>query len=134
MRQLIRTFAALPPALVLVLLVGCAGEASMGTVSGEVTYDGQPLKQGLIRFVPADGQSPTADTTITDGKFTATVPAGEKKVEITAPKVVRRLQMYPGAPEVEEVVESLPPRYNVNTELRMTVQKGAQEQRFELKQ
>src|SRR5262249_52427690 len=103
-------------------------------VSGEVKLDGQPLKKGIIRFVPADGKTPTADTAITDGKFTATVPVGEKVVEITAPRVVGKQKMYdtPDSPVVETVAELLPARYNVRSTLRMTVQRGSQDKSFDV--
>ena len=66
---------------------------------------------------------------------TATVPPGEKRVEISAAKVVRKIKMYdtPDSPVVDETAELLPARYNVHSELTMTVQKGAQEKRFDLK-
>jgi hypothetical protein len=120
------------------LALACAGgcsRAGKATVRGEVTLDGQPLKEGVIRFVPADGQSPTADAAIVAGRFTATVPLGEKRVEISAPKVVGKRKMIdtPESPWVDEVAELLPPHYNVRSELTMTVQRGTQEKRFELK-
>jgi hypothetical protein len=134
MSRLVRKCAAFLPALVPVLLAGCPGRDPVGRVSGEVTLDGRPLRQGIIRFVPADGQSPTADAGITDGRFAATVPVGEMKVEITAPKVVGKHKMYdtPDSPVVDTVTELLPPRYNVRSELKMTVCRGSQEKRFEL--
>jgi len=118
-----------------VVFAGCGPtDSAKGTVTGEVTLDGQPLKTGLIRFVPVDGKTPTADTTITDGKFSAVVPLGEKKVEISAPKVVGKLKMYdtPDSPVVDQVKDIIPPQYNVRTTLTMTVQKGTQERRFEV--
>ena len=117
---------------ILLLLAGCAGDDTAGTVSGTVTLDGQPLKEGVIRFVPADGKTPTADAPITDGNFKATVPLGEKIVQITAPKVVGKIKMYesPDSPVVDKVIELLPPRFNVQSELRMTVVKGSQKKEF----
>ena len=119
-----------------IAFAGCTGsESTTGTVTGEVTFDGQPLKTGLIRFVPADGKTPTADAPITDGKFTAVVPLGEKKVEISAPKVVGKLKMYdtPDSPVVDQVKDIIPSQYNVRSTLTLKVQKGTQEKRFELK-
>lgn len=135
MSQLLAKCVSLLLVLFLVALAGCSGAGSAGTVSGEVKLDGQPLKKGLIRFVPADGKSQTADTGITDGKYTATVPLGDKVVEITAPKVVGKQKMYdtPDSPVVETVAELLPARYNARSDLKMTVQKGSQEKHFELK-
>jgi hypothetical protein len=123
-------------ALGLVLgLIGAAGCLSESTVSGEVTLDGQPLKEGVITFVPADGKSQTASAAIVDGRFSATVPPGEKKVEISAPKVIGKIKMIDAAQgkEVDEVVELLPACYNVRTELTMMVQNGSQQKRFDLK-
>jgi len=122
-------------AVLIVVSVGCSSEdAAKGTVTGEVTLDGQPLKTGLIRFVPADGKTPTADATITDGKFTAVVPLGEKKVEISSPKVVGKIKMYdtPDSPVVDQTKDIIPQQYNVRTTLTLTVQKGTQEKKFEL--
>jgi hypothetical protein len=114
---------------------GCSSEAGKGSVNGEVVLDGVPLKEGTIRFVPSDGQTATADAAVSQGRFSATVPVGEKRVEITAPKVVGKQKMYdtPDSPVVDQVEELLPARYNVRSELTMTVQKGSQQKRFELK-
>ena len=120
--------------VVVAVLAGCSTEPATGTVEGIVNLNGQPLDQGLIRFVPADGKSQPADGTITAGKFTATVPLGDFKVEITSPKVVGKTQMMPGSPEVDKIQEALPARYNVKTELKATVPKGkSQMPPFELK-
>jgi hypothetical protein len=113
---------------------GCTSDNSQGTVTGKVTLDGQPLKTGLIRFVPADGQSATADATVTDGDFSANVPVGEKRVQITAPKVVGQRKMYQTAdsPMVDIIEELLPGRYNVRSDLTATVEPGRQQLTFEL--
>src|SRR5262249_56050848 len=113
---------------------GCA-RAGQAPVRGEVTPDGQPLQEGVIRFVPADGQTPTADAAIAAGRFTATVPPGDKRVEISAPKVLGKRKVYdtPDSPWVDEVAELLPQQYNARSELKMTVQRGTQEKRFEVK-
>jgi hypothetical protein len=114
---------------------GCSDKAELGTVAGIVTLDSQPLPAGEIRFVPADGQSATAGATIAEGKFTAAVPPGEKKVQISAPKVTGKKKMYdtPDSPTVDIVQELLPARYNVQSELMITVGNGTQEEKFELK-
>jgi hypothetical protein len=120
-------------ALLLLACLGCGGGSS-ATVSGAVTLDGQPVKQGTVRFVPADGKSPPVDAAIRDGKYSAAVPPGDAKVEITAPVVVGKRKAYDtdDSPMVEEVKESLPARYNTQTELKFAVQKGSQEKNWEL--
>ena len=118
----------------LALLAGCDSQSAQGTVEGKVTLDGAPLKSGLIRFVPTDGQTPTADATITDGSFRATVPPGEKRVSISAPKVVGTQKMYntPDSPTVDKIEELLPARYNANSELVFKVEVGSQSHDFAL--
>jgi hypothetical protein len=115
-------------------MLAAAGCSSEPTVSGEVTLDGQPLKEGVIKFVPADGKSQTVSAPIVDGRFSAKVPPGEKKVEISAPKVTGKIKMIDAtdAKAVDKVEELLPERYNVRSELTMTVQGGSQEKRFDL--
>jgi hypothetical protein len=115
----------------LACLAGCG--SGRGNVTGEVTLDGQPLKEGIIRFVPTDGHTPTADAPVSDGHFSANVPVGEKRVELSAPKVVGKLpRMMPESPQVDDVRELLPQRYNVKSDLKMTVESGTQEKTFEL--
>jgi hypothetical protein len=117
--------------LALICLVGCS-EGSKATVSGKVTLDGAPLKEGLIRFLPADGKSQNADAPIKDGQYTATMPPGEKRVEISAPKVVGKTKMMPDSPPVDEIAELLPARYNTSSDLKLTVKAGSQGKDYEL--
>ncbi len=114
---------------------GCSSDSGKGTVSGTVTLDGQPLQSGLIRFVPVDGRTPTAEATITDGEFSADVPLGEKQVSISAPKVVGKRPAYqtPNAPMIDIIEELLPARYNVTSQLTLNVTGGRQDAPFDLK-
>jgi len=113
-------------------LLGCSG-ASTAEVRGEVSVDNAPLKKGHIRFVGTDGKAGEGE--VADGKYAVTgVPVGEVKVEITAPKVVGTRKMYdtPDSPTVEDIQELLPAKYNAKSELKMTVQSGSQEKKFDL--
>ena len=120
--------------LMVAALAGCSSEGAKGTVEGTVTFNSVPLEQGLIRFVPVDGKSQPADGPITGGKFSVNVPVGDVRVEITSPKVVGKMQMYatPDSPTVDRIEEAIPSKYNVNSELKMTVPKGKSEQQFDL--
>lgn len=71
--------------LALPLLAACGCGDAGATVSGEVTYDGTPVKSGYVTFAPADGQGPTVGAAITDGRYTAEkVPPGPKVVKVEA--------------------------------------------------
>jgi hypothetical protein len=119
---------------VLAGVAGCPGSSPQGQVDGTVTLDGMPLKEGDVRFVPADGKSQTASAKIINGKFTAQVTTGEMRVEISAPKVIGKRKMYdtPDSPVVDKVRELLPPRYNAKSELRLIVTSGVQDETFSL--
>ena len=132
--MLCRTSKLLSASFVIALLAGCSSKPAGGTVKGTVTLDGQPLASGQILFVAVDQSSPSAEAAITAGAFEALVPPGEKRVEIRAPKVTGKKKMYdtPDSPTVDTVVELLPAKYNVNSELKMTVDGSTQEQKFDL--
>jgi hypothetical protein len=69
------------------LLSGCG--ASTATVSGEVTYDGQPVGDGYISFTPSDGKGNDAGGPIANGRYTVGgLPPGPKVVKVIAVKKV----------------------------------------------
>jgi len=79
--------ALLAAALALFSLAGCGN--SMGTVTGEVSYENEPVGEGSITLTPADGKGPVVGGTIENGKYTVTkVPPGPKIVKIEAYKKV----------------------------------------------
>jgi hypothetical protein len=120
----------------LAVTAGCGGDAATGEVTGTVTVDGQtPPPGSSISFVPTDGKSPTAGCLIEDGRYAARVPVGTAKVEIRVPRVIgkpRAAQDGPGA-EGELVEESLPEKYNAQTELTLDVKPGTNEKNWDLK-
>jgi hypothetical protein len=78
--------------LLLVVLVGCGGNPPTAEVTGTVTYDGRPLKEGTIIF-EAPGARP-ASGKIVDGKIVEVTtfkpgdgaPIGNHKVAIQSVK------------------------------------------------
>jgi hypothetical protein len=119
--------------LLAVVAAGCGGDPT-GTLAGTVTLDGKPLAAGSVRLVPADGRPPVGGI-VTDGTFTLAAPVGDARVEFSAAKVVGKKKMYdtPDSPVVEETAEVLPARYNIQSELKLTVKGGRQEVTFDLK-
>src|SRR5438105_4877241 len=63
-------------------LVGC-GE-SKGTVNGVVTFNGEPVKSGMVAFVKSDGPLVREGAVITNGTFHASLSPGEYKIELNA--------------------------------------------------
>lgn len=73
--------------LALACLGGCGSKN--GTVTGEVTYENEPIGEGYITFTPTDGQGTDAGGPITNGKYSVEkVPPGPKIVKIIATKKV----------------------------------------------
>jgi hypothetical protein len=118
----------------LLLVVGCSTKPAQSTVKGTVTLDGNPLPDGLIHFIASDGGAPTAEAKVVSGQYEAVVPPGEKRVEIRAAKVVGKQKMYdtPDSPSVDVIEELLPRRYNVDSELKLTVAEGEVVRAFDL--
>jgi hypothetical protein len=82
-----------------------------------------------------DGKSPTAGGVIEDGKYAVRVPVGMAKIEIRVPRPVSRskeVKAGPGA-EGDWVEESLPAKYNDQSELRLDVRPGKNSQDFDLR-
>ena len=60
----------------LVLFEGCRDEGTRVPVSGTVTQNGQPIREGKITFAPAQGTSgPAAGASIENGRYQ--IPASE---------------------------------------------------------
>jgi hypothetical protein len=110
-------------ALTLGALSGCGGGAGKATVSGEVTVDNEPIKEGRIVYL-TDGQA-GVEGKIKDGKYSVqNVPIGAAKVQIFYPVVIGVHKMLPDSPPVEQYKESLPDRFNLQTTLKTEVKSG----------
>jgi hypothetical protein len=121
----------------LLLLAGCAAKPLVGTISGEVTFDGKPVEDGRITLIPVDGKSQPAGDVIKEGKFEIkNAPLGQMKVEINGNKKTgRKIKAYdtPESPVSDEIVELIPQRYNANSELTLDVKPGPQRVPYDLK-
>jgi hypothetical protein len=125
-----------PLLLAATLLASCSQGPAVGTVTGDVTFDGTPVKDGHVLFTPFDGNGQTGGAPIRDGKFTAEgVPVGKMKVELHGNKVIGKTKAYdtPESPWMDTVAEILPPKYHANSELTLDVKRGSQEVKYDLK-
>lgn len=122
--------------IVTTLIVGCGGnseELLRSPVSGKVTLDGQPLPEGVIRFVPvAPTKGPKVSVTIQQGEFVSDDEhgpvVGEHRVEIQSTddggyafddeQALERLQQS-GTLQIDVV--RIPPVYNKNSTLSASV-------------
>lgn len=115
---------------------GCNQGPAVGNVTGEVTFDGQPVKDGHVLFTPLDGSGQTGGGSIHEGKLEAqNVPVGKMKVELHGNKVIGKRKAYdtPESPWEDDIAELLPAKYNFKSELTLEVKRGAQGVKYELK-
>jgi hypothetical protein len=119
--------------LTVILFTGCS-KSNLGVVTGTISVDGAPAKSGSIAFFPTNRKSSTAGSEIIDGRYTAKVALGTAKVEIRVPKVVGKKKLYdkPDSPMKEVLSESLPRKYNDETELKLDIHAGENVQDYEL--
>jgi hypothetical protein len=114
--------------------IGCGSKRPV--VEGSVTLDGVPITAGAIRLVPADGKGPTAGGGIMAGRYRVETTAGPKKVWINfaqkdGTKVLDPEAMGSGR-MIDRYVESVPGRYNAETELEITIRPGLNKHDFTL--
>jgi hypothetical protein len=124
---------ALVGVLGLAVLIGCGDSRS--SVSGTVTFDGQPVKSGTVTLVKSDGELVREGAAIKDGSFQANVPPGNYKIELNAQKVVgtRKQKGFDGKEEEVEITEELfPDWYNSKTELNETIKPGVNRLQLDL--
>jgi hypothetical protein len=113
---------------------GCKEGPATGEVTGAIKVDGEiPPAGSSITFIPADGKSPSAGALLKEGRYTATVPVGLSKVEIRVPRPKKGSGSSGGpGPGGDIIEESLPDKYNDNTELTLEVKRGKNEKNWEL--
>jgi len=121
------------------ILVGCGGGGDapdLGTVEGTVTLDGEGLPNATVEFTPAGdkGGRPSVAMTDDDGDYElkysaahAGAPPGKYTVRITTATTITDEQ----GNDVD-VPETLPAKYNFNTELEEEVKAGSNTIDFKL--
>jgi len=115
--------------ILLVVALGCGqGRPNYVLVSGEVTFDGQPVEVGQIRFTPAAGTSgPITISAIRQGQYTTEktsgVPIGNHRVGIRAfdPDEYNNRPKGPGSPPLRQL---LPEKYNGRSDLTVAIETG----------
>ena len=129
-----RLAAVLVVGLFLVGLTGCGRRAS---VQGTVTFDGTPIDNGSITFVPESSGGQKASAQIKDGKYSIESERGPSpgkyKVEVTWMKVPPAKK---GAdPDVQqgEGKQMLPDKFNTATTLTADISSGSNTVNFDLK-
>jgi hypothetical protein len=126
-----------PLAAVALLAAGLAGcspgtEAKLYPVTGKVTFNGEPVKEGRITFKMSGPNGRAYSGAITDGSYDLKSEAGSAAVEITASRIVPgKFDKSNGTPEpVGEMY--IPAKYNSATTLTKQVEAKSNDISFEL--
>lgn len=124
--------------LAFLLSFGC-GSGDRAAVSGRVTLDGAPLKEGAITFIPIPpNQGATAGGTIRDGQYQIAASEGPRpganRVEIRGAIRTGRTVPDPRMPkqQMEEVL-NVPRLYHSPSELTRDLNAGSNSLDFELR-
>ncbi len=124
-------------ALLAPIVLGCDSGPRYIPVKGEVSYNGKTVENGLVHFESADGKNPSAKGGgITDGKYSAELPAGEWIVRVTGVRVVGTRKVYEDAPDspIKDVTEQyLPKRFNAESDIRVKIDAKRDDLHFHLK-
>ena len=106
--------------LLLVALSGCGD--SLATVSGNVTFNGEPVSRGSINLEPVDGKGPASGGNVEGGKYLIEgVHPGEKIVRISA-VYSKGFEKGDDGSEVELVDDLLPVSWGNDSAERMQVE------------
>jgi hypothetical protein len=118
-------------------LAGCGGgDAGRYTVTGKVTYQGQPVEQGDITFEDPTAGQVNSSQLGSGGSYSLDVPAGNFKVSV-APPLIEMKGTADSPPDMvrNPAVKNIPKKYWVQetSGLSAKVDKNAKAFDFELK-
>lgn len=108
---------------------GCGGgdRPRLAYVHGKITLDGKPLAGAGVRFAPAEGGRESSALTDDEGNYTLKYLRNDMGAKVGAHTVrISTADLHAGRPD------SVPEKYNVNSELHREVVAGNNEFNFDL--
>ena len=122
-----------------ILLAGCGGSDRLA-VQGKVSFDGEPVEYGQVRFTPLSGtKGPTGGAKIKNGVYEVASAKGlfkgNYRVELQAWKRIGNFsidQVTGEKTEGGDLRPFLPAKYNEDSELTVEVASGKQTHDFNL--
>ena len=147
-----KTVSVLCSGVMLLAVIGCGGDAAMeykeAHVQGAVTFKGEPLESGKIRFIPdgevingqVAGKAIFADIKEGEYAFAADqgVTVGKNRIEIFSYRGTGKMEQLSAeegeiAEPVEQIEQFIPPKYNMNSTLSIDVKEEGGVHDFDLK-
>lgn len=117
-----------------VFLMGCSdAREGMGTVTGTITLDGSPLPDAAVEFTSEQGGRASYGRTDSDGYYELMATRTAKGAAVGAHKVrITTEDVIDDNGEERVVPETVPAKYNTQTELTENVGAGSNTINFEL--
>ena len=116
---------------------GCSKKDKQFEIRGHVTYDGEPVAEGKVLFMPKDESRPQAIAKIVNGEYVTASPGGVfvggYKVQVFGYRGTGKVQDLGelfGTQEQQE--QFIPPKFNHETELIIDIASDKTEYDFEL--
>ena len=108
------------PLLATLSASGCSkpGRPGYHTVTGRVTFDGQPLANGFVQFVPVGSKASPESGRIANGLYRLESKAGKMTVHVLSTRLTGKMDPVMGT-AIEEMF--IPQRYNSKSELTAEV-------------
>lgn len=113
--------------------MGCGDNKSPAKVTGTITLDGEPVQDATVTFIPESGERISQSMTDKSGRyelmFTAQLTGavvGKHKVTIQTGSLERP------SSDVKPTRETIPKKYNAESELIATLKSGKNVVNFEL--
>ncbi len=135
MRNRVRQITVLLAVGCLAAIMGGCGKSGLERVvhSGKVTYRGEPIKSGEIRFIPTKGtEAPFWSARIVEGQYLANgrggVPIGTYRVEIVGWRQKGTSKSLPIGVSPGDLPKDqyLPAKFNTKSDLEITVIPGSE--------
>jgi hypothetical protein len=124
--------------VLLALLVAGCSRSPTRRVSGEVSYQGVPIQDGAIEFIPIEGTGgPSVGAPIQDGAYDVPAAKGPRAggtylVKLRAVRDTGRFPPGPRYPKSMTIHEQIfPPEYNTQSKLQVQMDAKADHNRFD---
>jgi hypothetical protein len=135
-------YLAVTVAAALAVIAGCgSGATSRSPIKGSVRYDGQPVDQGGIAFIPEGADTGEkrfrATGEIKDGQYELDSRhgpnTGKYRVEITWHKKTGKQVAGERGHKRDQTQQVIPAKYNTQSELVIEIERGHNTRDFDLK-